>query len=139
MGLPIFPGTSDYDQLRRIISSLGLPPTHMLESGKNSFLYFDKDPFNGQFSLKTREKYSKERGKTEPPSKFYFDSTDIFHLVMNYPGNSSQGDRELEIEARKSFLDLLRGLLTLDPDARTSPAQAMAHPFISGKPFSLRA
>ena len=75
LGLPIFPGASNYDQISRIVASLGLPPTHMLESGKNTHLYFDKDLLNGHFSLKSRERFNLECGKNEPPSKRYFDSS----------------------------------------------------------------
>ena len=140
LGLPIFPGASNYDQLTRIVASLGLPPAHMLELGKDARLYFEKNPIDGQFSLKTREKFSLERGKPEPPPKRYFSSANIHDLVMTYPvrpRNISSQDLEIEMEARRGFLDLLRGLLCFNPVERWSPVQAMAHPFITGRPFTV--
>src|SRR4051794_18153052 len=34
LGLPLFPGSSEYNQVARITEMLGLPPTWMLEMGK---------------------------------------------------------------------------------------------------------
>eukprot|EP00397_Hematodinium_sp_SG-2012_P004097 GEMP01004108.1.p1 GENE.GEMP01004108.1~~GEMP01004108.1.p1 ORF type:complete len:670 (+),score=93.71 GEMP01004108.1:562-2571(+) len=36
LGLPIFPGNSEYDQVARIVEVLGLPPDHMLNQGKQT-------------------------------------------------------------------------------------------------------
>ncbi|EFI28220.1 CMGC/DYRK/YAK protein kinase [Coprinopsis cinerea okayama7 len=38
LGLPLFPGTSEYNQLTRIIEMLGMPPLSMLNSGKQTKL-----------------------------------------------------------------------------------------------------
>lgn len=40
LGLPIFPGHSEYDQVCRIVEVLGCPPTSMLDMGKNTRRYF---------------------------------------------------------------------------------------------------
>jgi len=61
LGLPVFPGSSNYDQIGRIVDALGVPPPHMIEHGKDSLLYFEKksipDGFTRYF-LKSRERYS---------------------------------------------------------------------------------
>jgi dual specificity protein kinase YAK1 len=41
LGLPLFPGTSEYNQLTRIIEMLGLPPQSMLNTGKQTAQFFD--------------------------------------------------------------------------------------------------
>lgn len=56
LGLPIFPGASSYDQVCRIVNTLGLPPNHMLEVGKDAANYFEK--CGRSFQLKSRERYS---------------------------------------------------------------------------------
>jgi serine/threonine protein kinase len=43
LGLPIFPGQSEYDQICRLVEVLGLPPTTMLDLGKNTRKYFRKE------------------------------------------------------------------------------------------------
>lgn len=40
LGLPIFPGHSEYDQVCRIVEVLGIPPQGMLDVGKNTRRYF---------------------------------------------------------------------------------------------------
>ncbi|KAH9128102.1 hypothetical protein LEN26_000214 [Aphanomyces euteiches] len=40
LGLPLFPGASDHDQLRVIIDTLGYPPASMIRAGSNLHKYF---------------------------------------------------------------------------------------------------
>jgi len=62
LGLPIFPGASNYDQISRIVESLGIPPTHMIELGKDAYAYFEKkqSSSDGRIMtlLKQRDKYN---------------------------------------------------------------------------------
>lgn len=48
----------------------------------------------------------------------------------------SQKDREVEMANRRCFLDLLKGLLNMNPIERWSPLQAAQHPFITGRPYT---
>ncbi|GAB5035583.1 kinase-like protein [Nannochloropsis oceanica] len=42
LGLPIFPGVSEHNQLSRVVEMLGAPPEFMLEHGKNTAKYFHR-------------------------------------------------------------------------------------------------
>ena len=42
LGLPIFPGVSEHNQLSRVVEMLGAPPEFMLEHGKNTPKYFHR-------------------------------------------------------------------------------------------------
>lgn len=42
LGIPIFPGSSEFNQLTRIITTLGYPPTWMIDMGKNSHKFLKK-------------------------------------------------------------------------------------------------
>lgn len=42
LGIPIFPGSSEYNQLTRITTTLGYPPTWMIDMGKNSHKFLKK-------------------------------------------------------------------------------------------------
>ncbi|TPX34815.1 hypothetical protein SmJEL517_g02534 [Synchytrium microbalum] len=144
LGLPLFPGSSEYNQLSRIVSMLGMPPTYMIERGKTAFNFCNKSMGpDGKmvYSLKTMEQYSLEQDCTEAPSKKYFVGTTLAEVISSYPvvkKGLSQKEIEKEMQNRLSFIDFLQGLLVLNPLERWSPQQAKMHPFITGEKFSGR-
>src|SRR6266480_5189937 len=88
LGLPLFPGSSEYNQVARITEMLGQPPTWMLEMGKQSNEFFEKvaDEFGRKhYKLKPMEQYAREHGTKEQPSKRYFSATNLPDIVNNYP------------------------------------------------------
>lgn len=90
LGLPLFPGSSEYNQVSRITEMLGLPPTWMLEMGKQSGEFFQKDHDEygrRTYRLKSMEQYSREHagGAKEQPSKKYFQATTLPDIIKNYP------------------------------------------------------
>ncbi|KAI8904346.1 kinase-like domain-containing protein [Gorgonomyces haynaldii] len=141
LGLPLFPGTSEYNQMSRIVEMLGLPPTYMLDKGKQTHQFFDKHLSDAKptYTLKSMEKYMQETKNTEQPSKRYFKGTTLQQIIMSYPimrKGLSQQDIEKEMNQRRSFVDFLSGVLQMNPLARWSPDQARKHPFITGEPFN---
>ena len=87
LGLPLFPGSSEYNQVSRITEMLGLPPTWMLEMGKQSGEFFEKahDEFGRRtYRLKSMEQYSREHGSKEQPSKKYFQATTLPEIIRSY-------------------------------------------------------
>ena len=87
LGLPLFPGSSEYNQVSRITEMLGLPPTWMLEMGKQSGEFFEKthDEYGRRtYRLKSMEQYSREHGSKEQPSKKYFQATTLPEIIRNY-------------------------------------------------------
>lgn len=141
LGLPIFPGTSEYNQLSRIVETLGTPPNWMIEMGKNSGQFMEKhvDEFGRKnYRLKSREKYSREYNADEQPSKMYFSSTNLHDIIMSYPlprRSMTDDEVEHEMQNRLAFVDFVRGLLNLNPFERWTPHQAAGHPFITEQPF----
>ena len=137
LGLPIFPGTSEYNQLSRIIDTLGNPPNWMIEKGKNSGQFMEKyvDQIgNKHYKLKSREKFSAEFKVDEKPSKQYFPSTKLDQIIMNYPlprPNMKPAEVEAEMHSRASLLNFVQGLLNMNPFERWTPHQAAMHPFIT--------
>lgn len=88
LGLPLFPGSSEYNQVCRIVEMLGLPPTWMLEMGKQSGEFFEKtqDEFGRKtYRLKSLEQYSREHNTKEQPSKKYFQQNTLEEIIRNYP------------------------------------------------------
>ena len=67
---------------------LGLPPTWMLEMGKQSGEFFEKtqDEFGRKtYRLKSLEQYSREHNKKEEPSKKYFQASTLEEIIRSYP------------------------------------------------------
>lgn len=142
LGLPLFPGSSEYNQLSRIVEMLGIPPNYMIEVGKNAHRYFDRAPtaMDKRYELKPLEKYAREQGKSEQPSKRYFSAKTLPELINTYPimRKTQMTPKEIEKEKqnRLAFIDFLQGLLNLNPIERWSPQQAKKHPFITGEKFT---
>ncbi|KAJ3351731.1 dual specificity protein kinase yak1 [Kappamyces sp. JEL0680] len=141
LGLPLFPGSSEYNQMSRIVELLGLPPRHMCDKGKNGSQYFNKSVTpDGKYSfqLKSMEQYMRDHGTREQPSKRYFQGSTLAEIINSYPimrKNLSKKEIDLEMQNRRSFIDFLSGMLRLNPLERWTPQQAAQHPFITQKPF----
>jgi dual specificity protein kinase YAK1 len=87
LGLPLFPGSSEYNQVSRIVEMLGMPPVWMIEMGKQAGEFFEKahDEFGRKtYQLKSMEKYSREHGTKEQPSKKYFQATTLPEIIRQY-------------------------------------------------------
>lgn len=141
LGLPLFPGTSEYNQLNRIVELLGLPPVYMMELGRHGADFFNKtfdESGLKRYSLKTLEQYSQERNTQELPSKRYLPLMPIVELIRTYPIPSKltkPSEIQKELNNRLKFADFILGLLALNPLERWSPQQARLHPFITGEPL----
>jgi hypothetical protein len=73
-----------------------------------------------------------------PAGKRYFSHSRLADIIGHYPfkqGASDSGE-EHERQQREALLDLLIGVLDLDPKTRWTPRQAIKHPFITGEPFT---
>ncbi|KAL2832467.1 kinase-like domain-containing protein [Aspergillus cavernicola] len=142
LGLPLFPGSSEYNQVCRIVEMLGIPPTWMLEMGKQSGEFFEKtqDEFGRKsYRLKSLEQYSREHNTKEQPSKKYFQASTLEEIIRSYPmprKNMKQAEIEREVNNRVAFIDFVRGLLSINPLERWSPQQAKLHPFITQQKFT---
>ncbi|KAK9331413.1 kinase-like domain-containing protein [Lipomyces starkeyi] len=142
LGLPLFPGSSEYNQICRIVDMLGLPPQWMIETGKQAPEYFEQviGPYGKKaYRLKSVEKYSQEHKVMEQPSKKYFASTHLADIITTYPipkCNMKPNEVQREQVNRMAFIDFVQGLLNFDPRKRWTPQQAKEHPFITNERFS---
>ncbi|KAJ4477018.1 hypothetical protein C8J55DRAFT_606743 [Lentinula edodes] len=156
LGLPLFPGTSEYNQICRIVEMLGAPPLSMLNIGKQTSQFFDSydvwNPLTGQnekkWKLKSLEQYSRDHGTNEQPGKQYFKATSLPEIINTAPmpaskssssspnaNASRQHEIEKEMNNRAAFIDFCQGLLDMNPITRWTPQQARLHPFITGEKF----
>lgn len=152
LGLPLFPGASEYDLLRRMIKILGCqPPDYILKEAKNTGKFFKyvgsvsheesgSDPRNrcSVYQVLSQEDYETRESKKPSIGKEYFNHMNLEEIVSKYPykKNLSEQDILKEGEIRLALIDFLRGLVEFDPERRWSPSQASKHPFVTGEPFT---
>ncbi|ORX44554.1 hypothetical protein BCR36DRAFT_359718 [Piromyces finnis] len=142
LGLPLFPGSSEYNQISRIVNMLGIPPLYTIEKGKNAQKYFKKVGVKSDgksiYQLKSMEEYMEENNTVEQPSKRYFNGDTLDEIINLYPitrKGLSQREIDKEMQNRTVFIDFLHGLLNLNPLERWSPQEARLHPFITGEKY----
>ncbi|KJZ76034.1 hypothetical protein HIM_04490 [Hirsutella minnesotensis 3608] len=142
LGLPLFPGSSEYNQVSRIVEMLGNPQNWMIEMGKQAGEFFEKrqDEFGRRtYHLKSMEQYAREHNTKEQPSKKYFQANTLPEIIKSYPmprKNMKQSEIDREMNNRIAFIDFVRGLLNINPLERWSPQQAKLHPFITQQKFT---
>mmetsp|Transcript_37239 Transcript_37239/g.105059 ORF Transcript_37239/g.105059 Transcript_37239/m.105059 type:complete len:1166 (-) Transcript_37239:1237-4734(-) len=142
LGLPLFPGASEYDLLGRVIEMLGTPPVSLLAAAKNTSKYFTKIEERGgtgpRYQLLSQQAVEARSNRPAPLGKRYFKHTRLADIIGAYPMRSGMSEAHVarERQDREAFLDLLLGVLELDPLLRWSPHQAMQHPFITGDTFT---
>ena len=156
LGLPLFPGASEYNLLSRISETLGPPPASMLSVASNTHKFFRQTEGGAQsgglsaamhsgdadagatFRLMTLDEYETKSGKRAAMGKKYFKYTLLEDIVQKAALPSGLDDAAIAKERadRASLLDFLRGLLRSNPFERWTPDQAIPHPFVTDAPFT---
>ena len=138
LGLPLFPGSSEYNQVTRITNMLDLPSLDMIKKGKTAKKFFNISKYG--CSLKELTQFQIEEKCIEQPSKQYFPGKTLNEVIKFHENSSKKNDpsrspiiNQGDTNERDIFVDFLTGLLQIDPNKRWSPQKAKSHPFISGK------
>uniref|UniRef100_A0A3Q3EAQ1 non-specific serine/threonine protein kinase n=1 Tax=Labrus bergylta TaxID=56723 RepID=A0A3Q3EAQ1_9LABR len=133
LGWPLYPGALEYDQIRYISQTQGLPGEHLLNTGTKTARFFCKEsdsPY-AAWRLKSTDEHETETGmKSKEARKYIFSCLDdIAHvnLVMNLEGS----DMLVEKADRREFVGLLKKMLLIDAEERIAPAEALSHPFVT--------
>uniref|UniRef100_A0AAQ5YTD7 non-specific serine/threonine protein kinase n=1 Tax=Amphiprion ocellaris TaxID=80972 RepID=A0AAQ5YTD7_AMPOC len=133
LGWPLYPGALEYDQIRYISQTQGLPAEQLLNKGTKTSRFFSKEsdsPY-ASWRLKTTEEHEKETGlKSKEARKYIFSCLDdIAHVnLMLTPDNS---DMQAEKADRREFVSLLKSMLLIDAENRTIPSSVLNHPFLT--------
>ncbi|XP_033823667.1 homeodomain-interacting protein kinase 3-like isoform X1 [Periophthalmus magnuspinnatus] len=133
LGWPLYPGALEYDQIRYISQTQGLPGEHLLNKGTKTSRFFTKEsdsPY-ASWRLKTTEEHEKETGlKSKEARKYIFSCLDdIAHVnLVLIPDNS---DMQAEKADRREFVSLLKTMLLIDAEDRTVPSNVLNHPFLT--------
>ncbi|UYV68847.1 HIPK1 [Cordylochernes scorpioides] len=151
LGWPLYPGSSEYDQIRYISQTQGLPAENMLSKATktNRFFYRENDSPYPFWRLKTPEEHEAETNiKSKEARKYIFNCLDDMaqvggpphygrtrqlhgHVQVNVPTDLEGGELLAEKADRREFIDLLKRMLTLDQDRRITPGEALNHNFVS--------
>lgn len=134
LGWPLYPGSSEYDQIRYISQTQGLPAEHMLTAATKTTRFFIRENTDSNYPfwrLKTPEEHEKETNiKSKEARKYIFNCLDDM-IQINVPTDLEGSELLAEKIDRKEFIDLLKRMLTLDQDRRITPGEALNHPFIT--------
>ncbi|XP_011868190.1 PREDICTED: homeodomain-interacting protein kinase 2 isoform X2 [Vollenhovia emeryi] len=134
LGWPLYPGSSEYDQIRYISQTQGLPTEHMLNNASKTtkFFYRDVDSTYPFWRLKTPEEHEAETGiKSKEARKYIFNCLDDIGQV-NVPTDLDGGQLLPEKADRREFIDLLKRMLTMDQvERRITPGEALNHAFVT--------
>lgn len=132
LGWPLYPGASEYDQIRYISQTQSLPADHMLNEATKTTRFFHRETNSSYpyWRLKTPEEHESETNiKSKEARKYIFNCLDDMAQV-NVP--DLEGTELLAEKAdRREFIDLLKRMLTLDQDRRITPGEALNHNFVA--------
>ncbi|XP_006871479.1 PREDICTED: homeodomain-interacting protein kinase 4 [Chrysochloris asiatica] len=139
LGWPLYPGNNEYDQVRYICETQGLPKPHLLHAARKAHHFFKRNPHpdaTNPWQLKTSADYLAET-KVRPLErrKYMLKSLDQIETV-NGGGPVSRltfADREVLAEHSdlKSMVELIKRMLTWESHERISPSAALRHPFVT--------
>ena len=132
LGWPLYPGSSEYDQIRYICQTQGLPNEPMLNQATktNRFFYRETNTNYPFWRLKSPEEHEAETNiRSKEARKYIFNCLDDMAQV-NVPTDLDGSELLGEKVDRREFIDLLKRMLTLDQERRIMPGEALNHSFV---------
>uniref|UniRef100_A0A673LWZ7 Homeodomain-interacting protein kinase 1-like n=1 Tax=Sinocyclocheilus rhinocerous TaxID=307959 RepID=A0A673LWZ7_9TELE len=132
LGWPLYPGASEYDQIRYISQTQGLPAEYLLSAGTKTSRFFHRGPDSSYplWRLKTPSEHEAEFGiKSKEARKYIFNCLD--DMMQVNMTNLEGTDILAEKADRREFIDLLKKMLTLDAEKRITPTKTLNHPFVT--------
>eukprot|EP00095_Tigriopus_kingsejongensis_P002712 maker-scaffold809_size94238-snap-gene-0.30 protein:Tk02712 transcript:maker-scaffold809_size94238-snap-gene-0.30-mRNA-1 annotation:"hypothetical protein TcasGA2_TC007452" len=133
LGWPLYPGSTEYDQIRYISQTQGVPPEHMLNNASKTtkFFYRDREVSYPFWRLQTPEEVEIEtKVKSKDARRYIFNCLEDMGQV-NVPTDLERGELLAEKVDRREFIDLLRRMLDMDQERRITPSEALNHPFVT--------
>ena len=129
LGLPLFKGTCEFDQLKKIIEILGDLPPKMLKNSSNLKYYYNL--INNNYVIKSDDEYYKDLPSEYLELKkrdFNFYNLKSLDDIINIKGKNNSNNNILV-----SFIHFLKVSLELEPENRWSASELLKHPFFTGE------
>ncbi|XP_039474448.1 homeodomain-interacting protein kinase 1-like isoform X2 [Oreochromis aureus] len=131
LGSMLFPGENEYEVMRYIVETQGQPPSKILDCGLKTVFFFDMQLYftTSTWKLKTPEQFVSETGIkfTEKRMMKLTSLDDLKNLWFTRHQNYTT--KSAEICDLLVFIELLKGMLQLDPEKRMTPSQVLQHDF----------
>uniref|UniRef100_A0A915CQV6 non-specific serine/threonine protein kinase n=1 Tax=Ditylenchus dipsaci TaxID=166011 RepID=A0A915CQV6_9BILA len=131
LGWPLYPGSSEYDQIRFIVQTQGLPPQQMLTEAVKTHRFFKMiKNMASYWRLKSTEEYEMEMlTKSKETRKYVFNCIEDLGNV-HIPNDLDGIDLMCEKVDRQEFVDILKSMLCMDQEKRLTPAGGLQHKFV---------
>ena len=143
VGIPVFPGNSEYNMLYKFINMLGMPPKELLDKGTKTTKFFRRKKAiemrnsNDVWVFKTKREFEEDNNVYTEPNREYFSYKTLEDIAMKVSFKVVSNEENRKTEYRYAFLDFLKKCLQWDPEKRMRPDQALHHPFLTKKPFMM--
>ncbi|KAJ5104056.1 U4/U6 small nuclear ribonucleoprotein prp4 [Penicillium argentinense] len=124
-GKILFSGRNNNQMLRSIMECRGKYPPKVLRRGTLSHLYFDE-----MLNFHSTEQDSITGRLVTKIVDYKKPTRDLKTRLM---GKGIRGMSDTEVKELQQFVDFLDRCLTLNPEKRCTPAEALKHPFITRK------
>ncbi|KAI6188138.1 Homeodomain-interacting protein kinase 4 [Aphelenchoides besseyi] len=131
LGWPLYPGSSEYDQIRFIVQTQGLPPHQMLADAvkTNRFFKMHKQP-TPHWRMKQPDEFERESSiKSKETRKYVFNCLDDI-AQLHTPTDMDTIDMMCEKADRIEFVNILKLMLRMDQDRRLTPSGGLQHRFV---------
>ena len=145
-GEPLFSGSDQLDQMRRLVEVLGMPPESMVEAADRSTRdqYFVANPAASQQGVATRSRSTSQKpphrwtlkakpGERNKPMGEPRGLSDVVGADTGGPGGRRRGEAGHAPENYRLFVEFVRRMLEYSPSARVEPADALRHPFLDDR------
>ena len=135
LGIPIFPGECEYNQLLKIIEMIGMPSKEMLDKGTKTNKYFNKryDSEGYHYEIKSAEEYFGENGMKIMENKRYHQYKSLKEFCQGIRIHKNGEKHEEDYKMKGKIYDFLQKILVLDPRKRMTPVEASNHVFLRGR------
>ncbi|XP_015263138.1 PREDICTED: homeodomain-interacting protein kinase 4 [Gekko japonicus] len=139
LGWPLYPGNNEYDQIRYICETQGMPRHTILNAARKVHLFFKRGQHQeaaNTWQLKTPAEYLADT-KVKPVErrKYILKSLDQLETLnvhkMIYPDSEALAEY-LDL---RSMVELIKRMLTWDSHERITPSAALKHPYVSTQPL----
>ncbi|XP_066059343.1 homeodomain-interacting protein kinase 4 [Chamaea fasciata] len=129
LGWPLYPGNDEYDQVRYICSTLGLPRGKLLCAAQKTQSFFQCVPCStGTWQLKPP---GKVMAKPMERRKHIFSSLDQLAVVNLCPMPNPDQEELAKRCDLYGMVELVKRMLTWGSHERITPSAALHHPFIT--------
>uniref|UniRef100_A0ACB8FFD2 Homeodomain-interacting protein kinase 4 n=1 Tax=Sphaerodactylus townsendi TaxID=933632 RepID=A0ACB8FFD2_9SAUR len=139
LGWPLYPGNNEYDQIRYICETQGVPRHTLLNAARKAHLFFKRGQHQdlvNTWQLKTPGEYLADtKVKSVERRKYVLKSLDQMETLnvhkMIYPDTEALA----EYFDLRSMVELIKRMLTWDSHERITPGAALKHPHITTQPL----